>query len=602
MATPRARFGIAVAALLAASVLAPLTAPVAGAGPQRSTSTQRAAAPKAALPVLSGVEFRELYNRYEPVPGSRKLTSAPPITGNAAADAHIRSIATGRGYRLRSQHTGRLVTVLGVPVDSVAGAQLNALAGRAAAAGHRLGASYGYRSADFQRSIFLSKIGGYSASQIAAGQADGAIVATLRWVAIPGYSKHQSGMTLDLKPVGGSGGSFSGSGVGRWMAANNYQMAKEYGFIPSYPPGAGLQGPEPEPWEYVYVGRRVIECAVPLARYNDRIGFETCMGTSAIARKYASLGGAKGILGPVVTPEKANSDKRGRTARYRNGNIYWSPTTGAHEVHGTILTEFGEQGSVNGTLGYPTSDTLTTSDKLARYGNFEGGRIYYRSIGTFAVANPVFPKHEQFGGVHGALGYPVTSLRTTSDRKARYQDFQRGRIYVRSGRANEIHGAVLVAHQQAGGSAGALGYPSTDLGAAADGRGKAQWFERGLIWYASSTGAHGLWGPILQRYTANGNVRGVLGYPTSQPTAVGDGRGSVATFQGGRIYSSTTTAGFQVRGAVLTTYLSQFGGPQGELGYPRSELPAAGTPGGRIQVFEHGSLRFNTDGSVTRVA
>ena len=65
---------------------------------------------------------------------------------------------------------------------------------------------------------------------------------------------------------------------------------------------------------------------------------------------------------------------------------------------------------------------------------------------------------------------------------------------------------------------------------------------------------------------------------------------------------STTTAGFQVRGAVLTAYLSQFGGPQGELGYPRSELPAAGTPGGRVQVFEHGSLRFNADGTVALVA
>ncbi len=592
----RAAFAAALVLMSTAATLAPARPDAVAAAPQR------AVAPRAALPTLSGVEFRDLYNRYEPVPGSRKLTSAPPITGNAEADRHIRNIAVSRGYRLRSQHTGRLVTALGVPVDSVAGAQLNALANRAAAAGYRLGASYGYRSADHQRSIFTSRICCYSATQIVQGRADGAIVAALRWVALPGFSKHQSGMALDLKAAGGSGGSFAGSGVGRWMAANNYRMAKEYGFIPSYPPGAGLQGPEPEPWEYVYVGRKAIECAVPLARYNDRVGFEMCMGTSAIARKYAQLGGAKGFLGPVVTPERANSDRRGRVARYRNGNIYWTPTTGAHEVHGAILTQYGSQGSVNGALKYPTSDTRTSSDKAARYSNFEGGRIYYRgSAGTFAVANPVFLKHEQFGGVHGVLGYPVTSLRATSDGRARYQDFQKGRIYVRAGRAAEIHGAVLAGHRAAGGPTGRLGYPTGDLGSVGDGRGKAQWFERGLIWYSPATGAHGLWGSILDRFTANGNVRGTLGYPTSQPTAVGDGRGTVATFQGGRIYSSTATAAFQVNGAVLTAYLGQFGGPTGELGYPRSELPRAGTPGGRVQKFEHGALRFNANGSVSLV-
>ena len=61
---------------------------------------------------------------------------------------------------------------------------------------------------------------------------------------------------------------------------------------------------------------------------------------SAIAREYAALGGSSGILGPIVQGEKAVSDHRGRYAIYRHGRIYWTPTTGAHEVHGSILTVF----------------------------------------------------------------------------------------------------------------------------------------------------------------------------------------------------------------------------------------------------------------------
>jgi len=34
------------------------------------------------------------------------------------------------------------------------------------------------------------------------------------------------------------------------------------------------------------------------------------------------------------------------------------------------------------------------------------------------------------------------------------------------------------------------------------------------------------------------------------------------------------------------------------LGYPLSELPPAGTPGGRIQTFEGGTLRYINDTNV----
>ena len=106
---------------------------------------------------------------------------------------------------------------------------------------------------------------------------------------------------------------------------------------------------------------------------------------SAIAKEYAALGGSSGFLGPVVQRERAVSDHRGRYAIYRHGRIYWTPTTGAHEVHGSILSVFSRVGGLHGVLGYPTADTRTSSDKRSRYSNFEHGRIYYWSAGTFEI-------------------------------------------------------------------------------------------------------------------------------------------------------------------------------------------------------------------------
>jgi len=227
-------------------------------------------------PNLSGIEFKNFYDRYEPMPGSVRLTTPPPITGHARADARIRSIAESRGYRLRSLHTGTLVTVAGVPLDKVAAGQLTRLLDRARSSGYTLSAGYGFRSVALQRSLFLNRISGYSNDAIADGRADSAINAALMWVAAPGYSKHHSGFAVDLR-AGGALGPFGDTPVGRWLSADNYRVAKQFGFIPSYPPGAGAQGPEPEPWEYVYVGVKAIDCSPHLFRDNDRPAFDTCV-------------------------------------------------------------------------------------------------------------------------------------------------------------------------------------------------------------------------------------------------------------------------------------------------------------------------------------
>jgi len=57
--------------------------------------------------------------------------------------------------------------------------------------------------------------------------------------------------------------------------------------------------------------------------------------------------------------------------------VYWSPATGAHEVHGAILGTYLRLGASNSRLGFPVSDESPTS--TGRYSNFQHGRIAWNS-------------------------------------------------------------------------------------------------------------------------------------------------------------------------------------------------------------------------------
>jgi LAS superfamily LD-carboxypeptidase LdcB len=120
-----------------------------------------------------------------------------------------------------------------------------------------------------QRSIFndalqqvaIQKIGrAYTSAEIISGNADDGINAVLDTRSIPGYSKHHTGYTIDVTDSG-SGlqfTAFRNTPAYSWMSANNYYNAKRFGFIPSYPTGGASYGPQPEAWEYVWVGEQAL--------------------------------------------------------------------------------------------------------------------------------------------------------------------------------------------------------------------------------------------------------------------------------------------------------------------------------------------------------
>ena len=146
---------------------------------------------------------------------------------------------------------------------------LRGLQAEAAAQGYSLELVSGFRSVARQRAIFLGLLAergrqrlgrSYTPDEIAAGTADEAVEAVLAESAPPGFSRHHTGYALDLNDpsTGRPFTEFGGSRAHGWLAADNYLAAKRLGFIPSYPPGAGAQGPDPEPWEFVWVGEAAL--------------------------------------------------------------------------------------------------------------------------------------------------------------------------------------------------------------------------------------------------------------------------------------------------------------------------------------------------------
>lgn len=205
--------------------------------------------------IFSGKEFEELYNSFA-YPNTQLINENTPITGNAKADARIRQLALDRGYKLRSAPVTDTFVIVqkDMKLQQRAADSWIDLKKNAKKDGLDLKLTAAYRSAEDAKSIFLSGLKSLPLDSIAAGRADISVNSVLGHSAPPGYSRHHTGYTVDIACVSNPGVKFENSTCFKWLNMNNYLNAKKSGWIPSYPPGAGKQGPDPEPWEYVWVG------------------------------------------------------------------------------------------------------------------------------------------------------------------------------------------------------------------------------------------------------------------------------------------------------------------------------------------------------------
>ena len=217
--------------------------------------------------ILFADEFKNL------IDGTKFLDTVSPsdtfisITGDDGADKHIIDIAEKRGYKKRPLAVESALANLGSgnKLQPKAKDALDKMSDAASQDGISLGLISGYRSPNEQQNLFLSRFKAesinsngrqFTNAEILAGKADEAINKVLSTSSIPGYSRHHTGYTVDINDFNAKKDFtlFDKTEGYAWISANNYYNAKRFGFVPSYPPGASNQGPEPESWEYTYVG------------------------------------------------------------------------------------------------------------------------------------------------------------------------------------------------------------------------------------------------------------------------------------------------------------------------------------------------------------
>ncbi len=389
---------------------------------------------------------------------------------------------------------------------------------------------------------------------------------------------------------------------------------------------------------------------------NGGIWDSPATGTHAVQGRivadYAGYGYTSSVLGFPLTEELATRDGYGRLSTFQGGEIYWSGITDAHAVYGLIGNLYRFSGSTTSALGYPTTDELPVGDGIGRFNAFQRGEIYwspgtgavevlddiagvYRFIGgprsvigypighqaptpgggaqtrfqggsiirtpfvgTFLVQGAIWAKYLALGAEAGFLGAPLSNELDAGVAYSRLSRFEHGTIYWRPDvGAHEVNGQADLVYRYVGGPRSSLGLPNTDTQPTVGG-GAANYFTSGGIFTKPGLGVFLLDGDVALVYRYFGGPASPLGYPTDHIKGVGDGRGRVAVFQNGGLWSSTGTGVGGAWGPIATRYNS-LGGPTGALGYPTSFVFAV--PGGQRTTFEHGTLTYNNStGQVTQ--
>ena len=155
-------------------------------------------------------------------------------------------ILVNKDYKIPSGYDPELTELSnGQKVDSRIYPQLQKMFDDARAAGLELFVREGYRTTQEQQKIMDEKIEEYRAEGYSHSEAK---ALAEKYVAIPGTSEHQLGLSVDINA---DTSKCSSDAVYAWLAENAYK----YGFIKRYPSEkVEITGINNEPWHYRYVG------------------------------------------------------------------------------------------------------------------------------------------------------------------------------------------------------------------------------------------------------------------------------------------------------------------------------------------------------------
>lgn len=149
-----------------------------------------------------------------------------------------------------------------------------------------------------------------------------------------------------------------------------------------------------------------------------------------IKARWKSLGWERSFLGYPKTDETKTPDGIGRFNHFQGGSIYWSPASGAWEVHGAIRSKYASLGWERSFLRYPLTNETTCPDGVGRFNHFQGGSIYWTpSTGAHEVHGAIRAHWASLGWERSFLGYPTSDELVVFGGEGRISHFQHGSIY-----------------------------------------------------------------------------------------------------------------------------------------------------------------------------
>jgi uncharacterized protein with LGFP repeats len=391
--------------------------------------------------------------------------------------------------------------------------------------------------------------------------------------------------------------------------------------------------------------------------YSNWFGATTILNpNSQIDQFYSALSSADKTRLGAVQPGTCSTTAPTCRRVYANGIISWASKTGAQIVEAPILAAYLAAGGESGALGGPTIPMARVEGPNGNgHGQRFGNNAYLHSSanGTYFVQGEMLNEYVDVGWVRGSLGWPTGDPVCASGAGC-IQTFQFGRMTVNSTRtvANVMTPELSAAFDAAGGVAG-IGLPMTGVATIVgpNGDGYGQRFAKNSYIHSSAAGVFTVQGSILDYHTAQGWVRGAIGWPIAAAQCVGGPTRCTQEFQGGTLANTTTgsvillptavasavaaaggitvtglpmaapsaitggngsgtgqrfannaylhtsaSGSYFVSGTMLDAYVAE-GWVRGALGWPTAAASCDGT--GCTQLFQYGSLRVPTSGSYT---
>ena len=177
--------------------------------------------------------------------------SEEPAAASGTEDGDWCLILVNRTHPIPGNYEVTLMNLSnGCRVDERIYPALQAMFDAARADGLSLFVRDGYRTAEDQQAIMDNKILEYESSGYSTEEAT---QLAEEWVALPGTSEHQLGISVDINAD--NAGS-SDDAVYNWL----YDNAWKYGFIKRYPEDkTDITGVINEPWHYRYVGEQAAQ-------------------------------------------------------------------------------------------------------------------------------------------------------------------------------------------------------------------------------------------------------------------------------------------------------------------------------------------------------